>query len=198
MRVTGGVLLNRRVECPPGIIRPSMDRMRESLFSIMNCKMSIDGSRWLDLFAGSGIISIEAISRGASVSHLVELDRGKREVIKKNLEIIKSTKGSASLFIRDALKYLEQYKGESYNVIYADPPFPMKGKELMLSLVANNTDILKNGSYFIIHIPEEDLTLWKEEMGNLRLIDVRHYGRSTLVFYQKKLNVLDSWCPYPM
>ena len=185
MRVTGGVLLNRRVECPPGIIRPSMDRMRESLFSIMRSKTSLEETRWLDLFAGSGIISIEAVSRGAIEVHLVEKDGGKKKVIKKNLELIKTTTAKANLFIKDALKYLENYIGDPYDIIYADPPFPMKNKELMLKLVAENNNLLRENGYFIIHIPEEDISLWDERLNDMTQCDLRHYGRSTLLFYKK-------------
>ena len=85
MRVTGGSLLNRRIECPPGIIRPAMDRMRESMFSILNSRGLITDAVFLDLFAGSGIMSIEASSRGAKEVTLVEKDYGKKRIIQKNL-----------------------------------------------------------------------------------------------------------------
>ena len=186
MRITGGVLLNRKVICPPGIIRPSMDRMRESLFSILTSRMDLDGTRWLDLFAGSGIISLEAISHGAIHSDLIEKDGGKKPTVKKNLELTNNTDGKATLYIKDALKYIEGYNGEPYDVIYSDPPFPMKGKEEMLTLVGDNGSILKKNGYFIIHIPEEDVKLWADEYKGLKHCDLRHYGRSKLIFYKKQ------------
>ena len=81
MRITGGIYRGRRITCPPGIIRPAMERMRESLFSILG---DISGVPFLDLFSGSGLVGIEAASRGAEPVHLVELDRNKRETILKN------------------------------------------------------------------------------------------------------------------
>ena len=78
MRITGGQYVRRNIICPPGIIRPAMDRMRESLFSILG---PLDGTSFLDLFSGSGCVAIEAASRGASPIHLVEGDRGKKETI---------------------------------------------------------------------------------------------------------------------
>ena len=77
MRITGGIYRGRRIVCPPGIIRPAMDMMRESLFSILG---PLEGMSFLDLFSGSGCVGIEAASRGASLVHLVEKDRQKREI----------------------------------------------------------------------------------------------------------------------
>ena len=72
MRITGGTLCGRIIKCPDGIIRPAMDRMRESLFSILG---DLTGKSFLDMFAGSGILSLEAASRGATKIDLVEKDK---------------------------------------------------------------------------------------------------------------------------
>ena len=85
MRITGGKYTNRRIQCPKGEIRPAMDRMRESMFSILG---DLQGRNFLDLFSGSGLVAIEAASRGAEPVVLVEKDFRKAAVIRKNLEII--------------------------------------------------------------------------------------------------------------
>ena len=72
MRITGGELRGRSIKCPDGVIRPAMDRMRESLFAILG---DLSGKSFLDLFSGSGTIAIEAVSRGASHVELVEKDK---------------------------------------------------------------------------------------------------------------------------
>ena len=72
MRITGGELKGRIIKCPDGIIRPAMDRMRESVFAVLG---PLNGASFLDLFSGSGTIAIEAVSRGASSVELVEKDR---------------------------------------------------------------------------------------------------------------------------
>ena len=87
MRITGGVYRGRKVQCPKGLIRPAMDRMRESMFSILG---SLEGSSFLDLFSGSGLVGIEAASRGASPVILVEMDRKKRPVIERNIGMVES------------------------------------------------------------------------------------------------------------
>ncbi len=72
MRITGGFYKGRTVVCPPGVIRPAMDRMRESLFAILG---DLTGTSFLDLYAGSGVVGIEAASRGADVV-IVDLEDG--------------------------------------------------------------------------------------------------------------------------
>ncbi len=71
MRVTGGMYRGRRIDCPPGDIRPAMDRMRVSLFAVLG---DLSGTSFLDLFSGSGVIGVEAASRGAAPVVLVERD----------------------------------------------------------------------------------------------------------------------------
>src|SRR5690606_22997869 len=85
MRITGGTHRGRLLECPPGIIRPAMDRMRESVFSILG---PLAGLSFCDIFSGSGIIALEAASRGAFPVVSVEGDRGKRRILEKNAGIV--------------------------------------------------------------------------------------------------------------
>lgn len=83
MRITSGKYRGRVITCPPGVIRPAMDRMRESMFSILG---DIYHLSFLDLFSGSGLVGIEAASREAQPVHLVEMDRQKKTYyIKKYL-----------------------------------------------------------------------------------------------------------------
>ena len=82
MRISGGALRGRTVACPPGTIRPAMERMRESLFAILG---ELTGVSFLDLFSGSGLVGLEAYSRGARPVVLVERDAGKRRTIAANL-----------------------------------------------------------------------------------------------------------------
>ena len=92
MRITGGRYSGRRITCPPGVIRPAMDRMRESVFAILG---PLDGVSFLDLFSGSGVVGIEAASRGASRVVLVERDRKKRSAMEENARIVWDEAGDA-------------------------------------------------------------------------------------------------------
>ena len=95
MRITGGTLKGRIIECPDGIIRPAMDRMRESVFSILG---DLTGKSWLDLFSGSGTIAIEAASRGATHIELCEKDKIKTPTLLKNFRRRMRSKNSMPLY----------------------------------------------------------------------------------------------------
>ena len=104
--------------------------MRESLFSILG---DLTGCSFLDLFSGSGCVAIEAASRGASPIHLVEMDRGKKATIEKNLSFVEEDK---KLFVMDAERYILSSL-ISYDIVYADPPFPMEGKVNLLKNISS-------------------------------------------------------------
>ncbi len=174
MRVTGGIYARRTVKCPPGEIRPSMDRRRESLFSILG---NLEGESFLDLFAGSGIVGIEAASRGASPVLLIEKDRGKKHVIIENLKIVTS---DISLWIMDVRRYIDTAKTK-WDIIYADPPFPFTGrKDILLQIDKKN--ILKENGIIILHHPSSDK--WDKTVGNFKCFDIRKYGGSVLSFFR--------------
>lgn len=152
-----------------------MDRMRESLFSILG---DLTGCSFLDLFSGSGCVAIEAASRGAEPIHLVEMDRGKKATIEKNLSFVTEEK---KLYMMDVSRFLETCT-QSYSIVYADPPFPMDGKVALAEKIAEY-HIVKPGGLFIIHYPEEEKSTWPEEIQGWRFKDERKYGRSILRFY---------------
>jgi len=176
MRITGGLYRGRTVECPPGIIRPAMDMMRESLFDQLG---DLSGHSWLDLFTGSGCVGIEAASRNASPVVLVEMDRGKRETILKNIRFVES---DIQLVIADVWKYIPTAKAQ-FHYIYADPPFAMEGKVRMTEAIDNARLLIPDG-IFIVHYPSEERGTWPQVIGNLSTIDERKYGRSMLRFYR--------------
>lgn len=176
MRITGGKYLRRQVACPPGVIRPAMDMMRESMFAILG---DLEGASFLDLFSGSGCVAIEAASRGASPIHMVEMDKGKKPTMEKNLSFVEEDK---RIFTMDVMRFLAS-SPMRYSVVYADPPFPMEDKTRIAELVSEHS-VVKDGGLFIIHLPREERKLWAERIGSLRLTDERKYGRSILLFYR--------------
>lgn len=173
MRITGGIYRGRRVLCPKGDIRPAMDRMRESLFSILG---HLNGTSFLDLFSGSGLVGIEAASRGAAPVVLVEMDRGKRSTILKNIEMVES---EITLVMMPVERFFRRGMG-SFDTIYLDPPFPMPGKPGLVASAASG--LLAEGGRLIIHHPSEET--WPETVGGLACYDVRSYGRSLLRFFR--------------
>ena len=178
MRITGGKYVRRNVSCPPGIIRPAMDRMRESLFAILG---DLTGDSFLDLFSGSGCVAIEAASRGASPIHLVEMDKGKKSVIEKNLSFVEEPK---HLFMMDVNRFISSYTGSGYSIVYLDPPFNMAGK-LELLEKADKAHLVKENGLFIIHYPVEEENEWPESLSSFSLKDKRKYGRSMIRIYKR-------------
>ncbi len=121
MRVVAGEYRGRTLRAPPGrATRPTADRVREALFSILG---PIDGARVLDLFAGSGALGIEAISRGAARATFVESDRAAADVIRRNLDTLGAGE-RATVVIRDALVWLTRAGGnEAFDLVLLDPPY---------------------------------------------------------------------------
>ncbi|GHU09910.1 methyltransferase [Spirochaetia bacterium] len=167
MRITGGILGGRQVKVPAGIIRPAMDRMRESVFASLG---DISGHSFLDLFSGSGIIALEAASRGAAPVEAVELDGQKRKTLLENVSIapirIECSFYAVELYIKRAQK--------SFDYIFCDPPFPYRFKqELAASIAASH--LMTETSRLLLHHPRE------EKIGvlpNLVLESIKLYGRS--------------------
>ena len=121
MRIVAGSRKGHRIAAPRGVVtRPTGDRVRESAFQLIG---PIGGARVLDLFAGSGALGLEALSRGASRATFVERDRGACRVISQNLEKLRLT--GAMVLCRDALGVLreEQARGRRYDLVLVDAPY---------------------------------------------------------------------------
>ena len=175
MRITGGKYRGRKVACPAGIIRPAMDRMRESLFSIL---WDIEGLSFLDLFSGSGLVGIEAASREANPVVLVEKDYKKKNTILKNMQMVES---NISLKMMNVQRYIDLAK-ESFDLIYADPPFIFSKKQELIEKIGRSR-LIKDDTVIMIHHPSSDT--WGETAGNLECYDVRKYGGSIVRFFKK-------------
>jgi len=149
-----------------------MDRMRESIFAVLG---DLTGASFLDIFSGSGIIALEAASRGAAYIEAVEMDPLKRKTL---LENVKISPVRINCRFMSAELYVKRSK-QPFNFIFCDPPFPYKYKwELIQSIAAS--PLVKEGSLLLLHCPREDL----REIPKCKLIleDTREYGRSIVVF----------------
>ncbi len=175
MRITGGIYRGRKVACPAGIIRPAMDRMRESLFSIL---WDIEGLSFLDLFSGSGLVGIEAASRGAEPVVLVERDYKKKNTILENMKMVES---DITLRMMNVQRYIDLAQ-ESFDLIYADPPFIFSKKQKLIETIGNSS-LVKENTIVMIHHPSSDT--WEKTTGNMECYDVRKYGGSIVRFFRK-------------
>ncbi|MBO7121963.1 MAG: 16S rRNA (guanine(966)-N(2))-methyltransferase RsmD [Treponema sp.] len=178
MRITGGQLKGRVIKCPDGVIRPAMDRMRESVFAILG---DLSGKSWLDLFSGSGTIAIEAVSRGAQRVELCEKDRLKIKTVLDNVSITEKEMGVKIKCRFMAVELFVKRCKSQYDYIFFDPPFPYKFHEELIAEAAKR-NLLLPGGVIMVHRPEEHSM--PDKIENLVRFDQRVYGRSIVDFYR--------------
>lgn len=180
MRITGGALKGRVIKCPDGVIRPAMDRMRESVFAILG---DLSGKSWLDLFSGSGTIAIEAVSRGASHVELCEKDKIKIKTVLDNVSVTEKEMGvKISCHFMAVELFIKRCKGK-FDYIFFDPPFPYKFHEQLIAEAAKR-QLLNEDGIIMVHRPEEHFM--PDTIENLERTDQRVYGRSIVDFYKVK------------
>ena len=121
MRIVAGVARGRRLAGPPTGTRPTSDRMREALFSSLEANRSLTGTRVLDLYAGTGAVGLEALSRGAARVVLVESHRAALAVLRRNVATLGLS--GASVVARAVEGYLAAEQPEPFDVVFADPPY---------------------------------------------------------------------------
>ena len=121
MRVVAGAFKGRRLQAPRGGTRPTADRVREALFSMLG---EIGGARVLDLYAGSGALGIEALSRGAESAVFVERNARAAATIRRNLDAVGV---AAEVRRRDALRFLTGGAGP-FDLVFVDPPYDSAGR----------------------------------------------------------------------
>ncbi len=177
LRVTGGRYRGRVVEVPRGPyeIRPAMDRMRESLFSILG---DLSGRSFLDLFSGSGIVALEAASRGASPVACVERDRAKLSTLIRNVSIADERIDCHCMPVERFIKR----GGRSWSLVFCDPPFPYEFKAAMVADIAA-AGLVEPGGLLMVHYPSENAM--PGSAGDLAMEDEREYGRSIVRFYRR-------------
>lgn len=135
-RIIGGTAGGRRLETPRGsATRPTSDRVREALFSAIEARTgSLDGLRFLDLYAGSGAVGLEAWSRGAGVVTMVEQDRRTAALISRNASTLGFSK--ARVIAASVHTVLQTPPAASYDVVFSDPPYPMPDADVAADLEA--------------------------------------------------------------
>ncbi|MBI5676918.1 MAG: 16S rRNA (guanine(966)-N(2))-methyltransferase RsmD [Planctomycetes bacterium] len=171
--------------------RPIQDRTKESLFNILSGV--IPGSRVLDMYAGTGAIGIEALSRGAMSCIFVENNRSAIEVITKNLEATKlQDKAEVLLYdVFEIIPYLEKNKIE-VEIVFASPPYPLVEKDSyrdkllnLFSLMCSNHIIQPEGLIMLQH-RKTDFEMPQETIC-LELFDIRTYGDTQLSFFKNTM-----------
>ena len=133
MRIIAGVSKGRRLGSVAGTTRPTSDRAREGLFSSLTSEFGeFLGLHFLDLFGGCGAIGLEALSRGASIVHVIERDLDAQKTIENNFELVKKNQpiGKFHLYTMSAQRFVTEPAKEKYHIIYIDPPFDYTNTEI--------------------------------------------------------------------
>lgn len=180
MQITGGFLKSRKIESPKGDnVRPTLSQVRESIFSSLFSIIDFENKNFLDLFAGSGIMGLEAISRGFEHSCFVEKDKKTFFTLKSNIQKLNLPSTQTSLLLGDSTKILKKLT-QSFDVIYIDPPYQSGLYDIVLDEITEH-NILKDNGIVIAEHPK-DLIL---NFNNYELIKQKTYADKTITFLKQ-------------
>ncbi|MGJ8676191.1 MAG: 16S rRNA (guanine(966)-N(2))-methyltransferase RsmD [Akkermansiaceae bacterium] len=186
MRIISGIAGSRQIKVPGSVARPSTDRLREALFSILSQR--VKGAKVLDLFAGSGALGLESLSRGAVSCAFVDESRESQVVINKNLKSLGLT--GAKVLRGDVFRMLQGERGR-YDLIFADPPYYKKfGDVDYVKQLLEDENLLELTTEDGLLVLEDPPANYKRESRadseHWDLLDHRKYGGCGILFYQRK------------
>lgn len=184
MRVIAGKFRGRNLKSPPSLrVRPTSDRLRETLFNVIAPR--IEGARFLDLCAGSGAVGIEAISRGATHATFVDQSRKMCALIASNLELCRVQDDESSVVHAEASEFLRSSvkRGkESWDIVFFDPPYADEYVDVLELFAAETGDLLTETGLLVVEHHHKKSLL--DELGNIRRQRILKQGDSALSFYE--------------
>ena len=207
MRVVTGEAKGRKLKTPKTVgTRPIMDRVKTALFDILSTQ--VEDARVLDLFAGTGSVGIEALSRGAQHATFIEMNPKILKLVRENLQITQLADRAETLH-SDAFKFLQAHqvryssqdaqtphvpvlssvagRQRAYDIIYVAPPQYEELAARALALIDSSTLIAKEGLVIVQIHPKERVGIAAVECQQLVLTDERRYGSTLLMFYQQRV-----------
>lgn len=181
MRIIAGKYKGQHlVSFQAGHIRPTTDRVKESLFNIW--QNHLDGARVLDLFSGTGNLGLEALSRGAASVDFVDLNRKSIEILKSNIQKLKIQEPHL-VVQQETLKFLKKFEGQAYDLILIDPPFTEEMADEVMQALAQSKAF---HSQTLISIESGRREIIQEDYKTLCRYDVREFGDKILSLYKAK------------
>lgn len=174
MIITAGIYKGRKVIAPDEkIVRPTLSKIRESIFNVLFSLIDFKGKNFLDMFAGSGIMGLEALSRGFEYALALEKNPKVAKILKENYENIKI---KPNLIVGDSLKLLNKID-KKFDVIYIDPPYFSDIYENTLKGIKDNNLLADGGIVILEHITEVN---WSD-LG-FELIKQKTYSKKLITF----------------
>ncbi len=166
MRITGGNLRGRTLKVPKSdLIRPTTDRVRESLFNYLNNIFEFEGAKVCDIYAGSGSLGFECLSRGAELIHFVEKNFVIYKNLAKNIDSL-GVRENCKIFKMEAIRFSKRTEHEQYDFIIADPPFFKYDIHLVVENLLKRECLTDNGIIVVersIQTEEKDVEAFGKE-----------------------------------
>ncbi|MDP3058764.1 MAG: 16S rRNA (guanine(966)-N(2))-methyltransferase RsmD [bacterium] len=179
MRVVAGYLKGRKLLMDGRLaIRPTSDMAREALFSSLGER--IIGASFLDVFSGTGAVSIEAVSRGATRVVAIECSRKVAELIRSNMVTCEIPTSALQVFIEDYSRALALLKGQKFDIIFSDPPYNQGLTVRAMELIDKYELLAPGGVLACEHFIKEVLP---EKVGSMILIKERRYGQTRISYF---------------
>ncbi|RJP57793.1 MAG: 16S rRNA (guanine(966)-N(2))-methyltransferase RsmD [Ignavibacteriales bacterium] len=181
MRIIAGKYKSRSVKAPnPKFTRPTTDMVKESIFNMLQSRFDFTDVKVLDIYAGSGSLGLEALSRGAKEIHFVELNFSVYKVLSSNIKSL-DEENSCKIFRKSAVKFSAQTEYEKYDLIFADPPFfEYDIHDVFKNIIAN--DFINENGIFII---ERSIQTEKKDVAGFGIEPIKKIGDSLIYWYEK-------------
>lgn len=180
MRITGGVHRSRLLQAPRGsATRPTSDRVREALFGILDSRGAVAGARVLDLYAGTGALGIEALSRGAEHASFVERGREALAALSANVEAL-CAKEQVRIVRGNVASALKKLEGP-FDLVFVDPPYADVSSGVVSRIGPDLVPLLREGAVVVVEHAAADEP---PSLAGLHPTEQRRYGDTALCFYE--------------
>ncbi len=183
MRIVAGLAKGRRLAAPAPATRPTSDRIREALFNTLASRLRLDGARVLDLYAGTGAVGLEALSRGAAEAVLVESNRPALTVLKRNVELVGLP--GATVVPHSVNSFLRDAPDETFDLVFADPPYSLDSGGTLAVLIGVGDRWLSPDGLVVI---ERDVRSGSPGFDSISSITLAHEARygDTVLWYGRR------------